>query len=101
MAFLSGFVKSGLSLLGKDNSGFGYSIGDKVEFYSNQSIWNLHQGTKKASDEDGSEVSIFVFDCIKNKDRVLLARNAFKRIRTMRHPDMLRYLDGIEVNREY
>ncbi|KAG1472756.1 hypothetical protein G6F56_001345 [Rhizopus delemar] len=47
--------------------------------------------------EDGSEVSIFVFDCVKNKDRVLLARNAFKRLRTMRHPDMLRYLDGIET----
>lgn len=42
-------------------------------------------------------MSIFVFDCVKNKDRVLLARNAFKRLRTMRHPDMLRYLDGIEV----
>lgn len=49
MAFLSGFVKSGLSLLGKDNSGFGYNIGDKVEFYSEQSLWNLHRGTKKAS----------------------------------------------------
>jgi hypothetical protein len=34
-------------LLGKDNSGFGYSIGDKVEFFSDQSIWNLHKGTKK------------------------------------------------------
>lgn len=60
MAFLSGFVKSGLSLLGKDNSGFGYSIGDKVEFYSNQSIWNLHQGTKKASDVDTLYLDIFL-----------------------------------------
>jgi hypothetical protein len=47
MAFFSGIVKSSLSLLGKDNSGFGYSIGDKVEFYSDQSIWSLHHGTKK------------------------------------------------------
>ncbi|KAG1114379.1 hypothetical protein G6F42_014199 [Rhizopus arrhizus] len=94
MAFFSGIVKSSLHLLGKDNSGFGYSIGDKVEFYSDQSIWSLHHGTKK---EDGSEVSIFVFDCQKNRDKAQLARNAFKRIRTMRHPDVLRYLDGIET----
>ncbi|KAK4514742.1 uncharacterized protein ATC70_002345 [Mucor velutinosus] len=94
MAFFSGIVKSSLHLLGKDNSGFGYSIGDKVGFYSDQSIWSLHHGTKK---EDGSEVSIFVFDCQKNRDKAQLARNAFKRIRTMRHPDVLRYLDGIET----
>ncbi|CAO3654580.1 unnamed protein product [Mucor fragilis] len=94
MAFFSGIVKSSLHLLGKDNSGFGYSVGDKVEFYSDQSIWSLHHGTKK---EDGSEVSIFVFDCQKNRDKAQLARNAFKRIRTMRHPDVLRYLDGIET----
>lgn len=94
MAFFSGIVKSSLHLLGKDSSGFGYSIGNKVEFYSDQSIWSLHHGTKK---EDGSEVSIFVFDCQKNRDKVQLARNAFKRIRTMRHPDVLRYLDGIET----
>lgn len=47
MAFFSGIVKSSLSLLGNNNSGFGYSIGDKVEFYSDQSIWSLHHGTKK------------------------------------------------------
>ncbi|KAG2207471.1 hypothetical protein INT47_004219 [Mucor saturninus] len=94
MAFFSGIVKSSLSLLGNSNTGFGYSIGDKVEFYSDHSIWSLHHGTKK---EDGSEVTIFVFDCVKNKDRIQLARNAFKRIRTMRHPDILRYLDGIET----
>jgi hypothetical protein len=47
MAFLSGFVKSGLSLLGKDASAFPYTIGPKVEWYENQSIWSLHRGTKK------------------------------------------------------
>ncbi|KAI7863000.1 armadillo-type protein [Spinellus fusiger] len=93
MAFLSGFVKSGLSFLGKDSSAFPYTLGDKVESFEGLSVWALHQGTKK---EDGSQVSIFVFDCTKNKDRIPLAKNGFKRMRTMRHPDMLRYLDGIE-----
>lgn len=55
MAFFSGIVKGSLSLLGKDNSGFGYSIGDKVEFFSDQSIWNLHHGTKKVQHSTRSE----------------------------------------------
>jgi hypothetical protein len=51
MAFLSGIVKSSLSLLGNNNSGFGYSLGDKVEFFQDQSIWALHHGTKKVQKE--------------------------------------------------
>lgn len=47
MAFLSGFVKSGLSLLGKDASSFPYTIGQKVEWFEGQSIWSLHRGVKK------------------------------------------------------
>ncbi|CAM0141462.1 Nuclear aminoacylation-dependent tRNA export pathway component [Umbelopsis sp. WA50703] len=93
MAFLSGFVKSGLSLLGKDASAFPYTIGQKVEWYENQSIWSLHRGVKK---EDNSEVSIFTFDVTKNRDKVQLAKNAYKKMRTLRHPDLLRYLDGVE-----
>lgn len=27
-----------------------------------------------------------------------MARNAFKRLRTLRHPDLLKYLDGAEVS---
>ncbi|CAO3638425.1 unnamed protein product [Cunninghamella blakesleeana] len=93
MAFLSGFVKSGLSFIGKDPS-FPYSIGDKVEFYDH-SLWALHHGTKR---EDGSSVSIFVFDCNKNRDKIQLAKNTFKRLRTLRHPDLLKYLDGVETD---
>ncbi|KAI8581579.1 hypothetical protein K450DRAFT_232004 [Umbelopsis ramanniana AG] len=93
MAFLSGFVKSGLSLLGKDASAFPYTIGPKVEWYENQSIWSLHRGTKK---EDNSEVSIFTFDVVKNRNMVQLAKHAYKKMRTLRHPDLLRFLDGVE-----
>ncbi|KAI9243995.1 armadillo-type protein [Phascolomyces articulosus] len=95
MAFLSGFVKSGLSLLGNNSASFPFHIGNKVDWYEDQSIWSLHHGTRK---DDGSPVSIFTFDCSKNGDKVSLARNAFKRIRTMRHPDLLRYIDGAETD---
>ena len=47
--------------------------------------------------EDNSEVSIFTFDVAKNRDKVHLAKNAYKKMRTLRHPDLLRYLDGVEV----
>jgi hypothetical protein len=57
MAFFSGIVKSSLSLLGNNNSGFGYSLGDKVEFFQDQSIWALHHGTKKVQ----KEIVKFVF----------------------------------------
>lgn len=59
MAFLSGFVKSGLSLLGKDSASFPYSIGDKVEWYDGQSIWSLHHGTKKVLSYSVTSRNIF------------------------------------------
>ncbi|CAG8466649.1 2092_t:CDS:10 [Diversispora eburnea] len=43
--------------------------------------------------EDGSPVSIFTFDCVKQKEKLPLAKNAFKKFRTIRHPDLLRYID--------
>ncbi|CAG8840413.1 33805_t:CDS:2, partial [Racocetra persica] len=48
--------------------------------------------------EDGSPVSIFTFDCVKQKDKLPLAKNAFKKFRTIRHPDLLRYVDGVETD---
>ncbi|KAI7849139.1 armadillo-type protein [Circinella umbellata] len=48
--------------------------------------------------DDGAPVSVFTFDCAKNRDKIALARNAFKRLRTMRHPDLLRYIDGAETD---
>ncbi|KAI8060892.1 armadillo-type protein [Gongronella butleri] len=93
MAFLTGFVKSGLSLLSKDTNGLPYSLGDKVEFYDHP-FWTLHHGSKK---EDQSSVSIFVFDCNVHRDKIQMARNMFKRLRTLRHPDLLTYLDGVET----
>ncbi|RUS19428.1 LOW QUALITY PROTEIN: hypothetical protein BC937DRAFT_87501 [Endogone sp. FLAS-F59071] len=93
MAFLSGVLKSSLQLLTKDGLSIPYTLGEKVEWYEGQSIWSLHHGTKK---DDGTPVSIFAFDCQKQRDRIPLAKNAFKKMRTIRHPDLLKYLDGVE-----
>ena len=43
-------------------------------------------------------VSVFVFDLVANADKAALGRNAFKRSKTLRHPSILPYLDGLEVS---
>lgn len=48
--------------------------------------------------EDGSNCSIFSFDATTNKSRLPLARNAVKKLRTLRHPGVIRILDTVEVN---
>ncbi|KAF9141463.1 hypothetical protein BGX30_004760 [Mortierella sp. GBA39] len=95
MAYLSDFVKSTLSrvVLGKEIPTFPYNIGDKVESFDS-TIWALHKGTKR---EDSSPVSILCFDCVRQKDKLPLARNAFKKFRTIRHPDLIKYIDGVET----
>ncbi|KAF9580343.1 hypothetical protein BGW38_003052, partial [Lunasporangiospora selenospora] len=95
MAYLTDFVKSTLSrvVLGKDIPAFPYNIGDRVDSFDS-SIWALHHGTKR---EDNSAVSILCFDSVRQRDKLPLARNAFKKFRTIRHPDLIKYIDGVET----
>jgi len=46
---------------------------------------------------DKTPVSVFVFDLVAQMDRAALGRNAMKRCKTLRHPSILPYLDGLEV----
>jgi hypothetical protein len=48
------------------------------------------------SQADNSAVSIFTFDTKKNQGKVAAASNAFKRAKTLRHPYILPFLDGVE-----
>ncbi|KAG0359943.1 hypothetical protein BG005_011813 [Podila minutissima] len=95
MAYLTDFVKSTLSkaILGKEIPPFPYNIGERVDSFDS-TIWALHRGTKR---EDNSPVSILCFDCVRQKDKLPLARNAFKKFRTIRHPDLIKYIDGVET----
>jgi hypothetical protein len=47
--------------------------------------------------EDGSDCSIFSFDITANRSALPLARNAVKKLRTMRHPGVVKVLDTVEV----
>ena len=47
--------------------------------------------------EDGSDCSIFAFDVTADKSRLPLARNAVRKMRTLRHPGVIKVYDTVEV----
>ncbi|KAI1270695.1 ARM repeat-containing protein [Xylariaceae sp. FL1019] len=90
MDFLKSAVASAMAAQGPP---FPYSFSDKVDI--DASIWTLYNGTRKA---DGSNCSIFSFDVNANKSRLPLAKNALKKLRTMRHPGVIKVLDAVETD---
>nr|XP_022904502.1 N-terminal kinase-like protein isoform X1 [Onthophagus taurus] len=76
---------------------FNFEIGEQVDGIQEKSVWTLHKGKKKGTSE---EVSVFVFD-IKNSSEVSLdiAKAAVKRLKTLRHPSVLTYLDSFESDK--
>ena len=51
--------------------------------------------------EDGSNCSIFAFNITADKSRLPLARNAVRKMRTLRHPGVIRIYDTVEVQPSY
>lgn len=76
---------------------FPYEIGEQILNFNEKSIWNLHKGKRKLTNDD---VSIFVYD-IKNGTDVKLdiAKASIKRLKTLRHPSILQYLDSLETDK--
>ncbi|KAF1990937.1 ARM repeat-containing protein [Aulographum hederae CBS 113979] len=87
------FLKSAVASAISKASAFPYAFGDRVDI--EQSIWTLHNGTKR---EDGSPCSIFSFDITANKSRLPLARNALRKLRTLRHPGVIKVLETSETD---
>ncbi|KAJ1646431.1 Nuclear aminoacylation-dependent tRNA export pathway component [Coemansia asiatica] len=99
MSGLSSYLFSTLSKVGGiGGSGipdFHYTIGAPVDAYSGQSIWQLHHGQK--TDSSKQAASVFVFDKSRGSSFTTAAQNALKRMRTLRHPGILRYMEGAET----
>uniref|UniRef100_A0A8C6KRX8 N-terminal kinase-like protein n=1 Tax=Nothobranchius furzeri TaxID=105023 RepID=A0A8C6KRX8_NOTFU len=58
-------------------------------------IWTLHRGKRKTT---GDPVSVFVYEVSQGTEQqTQLAKAAFKRMKTLRHPNILAYVDGLEV----
>ncbi|KAF3578913.1 hypothetical protein DY000_02035738 [Brassica cretica] len=70
-----------------------YNVGDP--YPSAWGSWIHHRGTSK---DDGSQVSIFALSGNNAQDGHLAAgRNGVKRLRTVRHPNILSFLHSTEV----
>ncbi|XP_050294202.1 N-terminal kinase-like protein [Anthonomus grandis grandis] len=76
---------------------FNFEIGEVVPGFEGKSVWSLHKGKKKGSNE---EVSVFVYDQKSGSDSHLdIAKAAIKRLKTLRHPSVLTYLDSLETEK--
>ncbi|ORY26676.1 armadillo-type protein [Naematelia encephala] len=92
------------SVLNSTGVTFPFSIGERIPgLDTSTSIWEIREGVKK---DDGTPLTLFIFDSTLppfqpgNKDRrtlMQLARNALKKLRTIRHPDVIRYIDSVET----
>lgn len=81
---------------------FPYEIGELLPGGLEQrSIWSLHRARRKTSGAtSGDEVSVFVYDIKSGSDTKLeIARSAVKKLKTMRHPSILQYLDSVETDK--
>ncbi|KAJ2326932.1 Nuclear aminoacylation-dependent tRNA export pathway component, partial [Coemansia sp. RSA 2702] len=98
MSGLSSYLFSTLSKVGGlGGSGvpdFPYTLGAKFDEFSGRTLWEVHA----AQSSDGKhEATVFVFDKARGPSFTSVAQNSLKRLRTLRHPSMLRYLAGAET----
>lgn len=76
---------------------FPYEIGDIISGIETKSIWSLHKGKRKGTND---EVSVFVYDIKNGSDTKLeIAKSSMKRLKTLRHPSILQYLDSLETEK--
>uniref|UniRef100_A0A8C9R6B4 N-terminal kinase-like protein n=1 Tax=Scleropages formosus TaxID=113540 RepID=A0A8C9R6B4_SCLFO len=60
-------------------------------------IWSLHRGKRKTT---GEPVSVFVYEVSPgSEEKTQLAKAALKRLKTLRHPNILAYVDGLETEK--
>ncbi|KZO90737.1 ARM repeat-containing protein [Calocera viscosa TUFC12733] len=84
------------AVLQKSGIAFPFSLGEKIGAFEGRTIWTLHDAVKR---DDNTPVSVFVFDSNVGNRRSLmpLAKNALRKLRTIRHPDVLKFIDVVET----
>lgn len=76
---------------------FPYEIGECVSGLDAKSIWSMHKAKRKVTNE---EVTVFVYDIKNGSDMKLeIAKSSMKRLKTLRHPSILLYLDSAETDK--
>ncbi|XP_042202599.1 N-terminal kinase-like protein isoform X2 [Callorhinchus milii] len=75
---------------------FQYETGERAE-EAPPGAWGLHQGKKKGT---GEPVSIFIYEVKPNsEEQTQAAKTALKRLKTLRHPNVLSFIDGLETEK--
>lgn len=100
----SSAASSALSAAGKLAAGDGlpFEKGDEVTSYAGkhpESPWKMYAGKKELAGGQGAvECSVFLYDVKlkKSEQEFSIARNAMKKMRTMKHPYVLRCIEGGE-----
>ena len=84
--------------MGNSASGLPYDNGQAIEYSSQQCAhWQLSSGTKKEDKEEKEQVTIF--KCMKamSADKLPVAIRNFQKLRTLKHPYILTFLDGADM----
>ncbi|KAF5370779.1 hypothetical protein D9758_002135 [Tetrapyrgos nigripes] len=81
------------SLVQKSGLNLPFSLGPKVS--SLDGICTLYDATKR---DDSSPVSVFEYDFSQRPNLAPLAKNALRKLRTTRHPDILKFMDAVELD---
>ena len=77
-------------------AGLGFEAGEEVP-YTNINFWKLHEGTKNDDKDIKDKVSVFRFSKSEHADRLALAQRNVQKLRTLKHPFVLTFLDSVEV----
>lgn len=75
---------------------FNFDIGEPIPGLEDKSIWKLHKARRKSS---GELFSVFVLDCrngVGSEAQMELAKASVKRLKTVRHPNILTYVDSLQ-----
>ena len=73
---------------GQPLSSFNYEIKD---YYANSSVFSLYEGKSRAT---GKKCTIFKFETKDQpQDKILLAQYTLKRLKTIRHPSIIQFLE--------
>mmetsp|Transcript_51218 Transcript_51218/g.81600 ORF Transcript_51218/g.81600 Transcript_51218/m.81600 type:complete len:798 (+) Transcript_51218:440-2833(+) len=94
-------VKSVSSLVQSSSNSFGYTLGDELAEWkqcsanNHNSIWKLHEAKKSGSSDDDEKYTVFALTNRKTEmqNRVDAAMNAVSKLKSIRHPHILSYVD--------
>ena len=77
---------------------FPYEIGEQIIGFESKSIWSLYKGRRKNTTD---AVSIFVYDIksAASDTKLEIAKTCVKKLKTLRHPSILQYLDSVETDK--